>query len=255
MRLHIKYLISLYRAINNPRLSILAIDYSLAPEVVFPAALTEIATVYSELVDHDGCNNIILSGDSAGGNLCIVLSAHLKHHYEDLSVPSRYVQPIAEVLISPWVELDPVLQGSYVSNKDSDVLGGSFLKEVSKLYCPDNKLQQSPFVNPARSKPEFWEGVFPEKTLVTFGQNEIMRDDIIKFARIASIEHRYGDIGGFHCSVLSAKNYDQNKLFNGIVSFIQRSLQQTVGLAAGEATAVDIEALESRNKVMRTSKL
>ena len=71
------------------------VHYRLAPENVYPAALEDAVTVYKELLSTGiKSENIIFIGDSAGGNLALELSLHLKEH--GLS------QPAALALISPW---------------------------------------------------------------------------------------------------------------------------------------------------------
>src|SRR2546429_6295749 len=47
-------------------------DYALAPEHLFPAAIMDVEACYRGLVDK-GINKIAVTGDSAGGNLALVL--------------------------------------------------------------------------------------------------------------------------------------------------------------------------------------
>jgi acetyl esterase/lipase len=66
-------------------------DYRLAPEHPFPAAVEDVAACYHGLVDM-GINKIALTGDSAGGNLALVL----------LSIDKS---PVGAVAISPVTDL------------------------------------------------------------------------------------------------------------------------------------------------------
>src|SRR6266853_378170 len=66
-------------------------DYRLAPEHLFPAAVEDVAACYHGLVDK-GINKIALTGDSAGGNLALVL----------LSIDKS---PVGAVAISPVTDL------------------------------------------------------------------------------------------------------------------------------------------------------
>jgi hormone-sensitive lipase len=66
---------------TNFQVPILSVDYRLAPESTFPAALEDCYSVYlfvvNNLASHMNIRprNIILAGDSAGGNLVMALTA------------------------------------------------------------------------------------------------------------------------------------------------------------------------------------
>ena len=76
----------------------LSIDYRLAPENPFPAAIDDTYTAYNWILKQ-GINpkNIILSGQSAGGGLCLALLLKIKDN--------KGVQPLDAVAISPWTDL------------------------------------------------------------------------------------------------------------------------------------------------------
>jgi acetyl esterase/lipase len=80
-------------------------DYRLAPEHPFPAAVADVAACYRGLVDK-GIDQIAVVGDSAGGNLALVL----------LSLDTA---PVAAVAISPVTDL--ALTGeSYATRAEAD---------------------------------------------------------------------------------------------------------------------------------------
>ena len=74
-----------------------AIDYRLAPETVFPGPLHDVVSAYFRLIDdlHIPPENIIISGDSAGGGLSLALLMYLRDN--------NYPLPSGAVLMSPWV--------------------------------------------------------------------------------------------------------------------------------------------------------
>jgi acetyl esterase/lipase len=88
-------------------------DYRLAPEHPFPAAITDLEACYRGLVDK-GLTRIALSGDSAGGNLALVL----------LSIASAQaskggIAPVGAVVFSPVTDL--ALTGeSYDTRAEAD---------------------------------------------------------------------------------------------------------------------------------------
>ena len=94
------------------------VNYRLAPAHVYPAALEDAVAVYKELLNRGiKGENIILTGDSAGGNLAVELSLYLKEN--------KLPQPGVIALASPWTTFEhkkgPVKDAKYkgkLSRKD-----------------------------------------------------------------------------------------------------------------------------------------
>ena len=80
-------------------------DYRLAPEHPFPAAVTDVEACYRGLADK-GIDKIAVVGDSAGGNLALVLL-------------STDIDPVGAVAISPVTDL-PLTGESYTTRADAD---------------------------------------------------------------------------------------------------------------------------------------
>lgn len=111
------------------KLPVLAFDYRLAPEHPFPAALEDAVLVWNSLLEKGyQSNNIIIAGDSAGGNLALALTLYLRDHNKAL--------PNCLLLFSPWtdlssncethytkIDLDPVLTLSYLQNACINYVG------------------------------------------------------------------------------------------------------------------------------------
>jgi acetyl esterase len=80
---------------------VVAVDYALAPERVFPAALDDVEAAWHWLRDHarelgaDG-ERFIVAGDSAGGNLVVALTLRLER--------SRATQPDLQMLLYPALD-------------------------------------------------------------------------------------------------------------------------------------------------------
>ncbi|GBF94351.1 hypothetical protein Rsub_06973 [Raphidocelis subcapitata] len=96
-------------------LQVQGVDFRVAPEHAYPAALDDAVAAYRALLASHPPKDIALLGDSAGGGLALALLLRLKRE----GLP----QPAAAVLCSPWVELtkqgdtqttltgvDPILQ-------------------------------------------------------------------------------------------------------------------------------------------------
>ena len=75
----------------------LVVDYRLAPEFPFPAAIDDALTAYTWLIKRVPPKKIVFAGDSAGAGL--VLATMLKLRDEKIALPT------AAVLLCPWVDL------------------------------------------------------------------------------------------------------------------------------------------------------
>jgi acetyl esterase len=73
---------------------VLSVDYRLAPESPFPAAVEDAIFSLEWAVEHSGqlgidVDRIALGGDSAGGNLAIVLALEANPHFSHIWGASR----------------------------------------------------------------------------------------------------------------------------------------------------------------------
>ena len=92
------------------------LDYRIAPEHIYPAALDDAEQAYEELLKRGiKAENIIVFGDSAGGNLALELSLRLK----EKNLP----QPAMLILLSPWTTFETDLP-SREGNVDRDLVLG-----------------------------------------------------------------------------------------------------------------------------------
>lgn len=94
------------------RCPVLGVDYRLAPEHRYPAALNDAATAWQWLADQGHApQHIALAGDSAGGGLALSLLLRLRDAGSAL--------PAAAVLMSAWTDLT-ASGASYGTRADSD---------------------------------------------------------------------------------------------------------------------------------------
>ena len=75
---------------------VVSIDYRLAPEHPFPAATDDCEAAARWVAENIACTGLILSGDSAGGNLTIVTAMALRD--EPAAVPVIAQNPIYPVV-------------------------------------------------------------------------------------------------------------------------------------------------------------
>ena len=122
---------------------VLTVDYRLAPEHPFPAALMDAFRAYQWLMEERGFSpeDIVFAGDSAGGGLCLGLCHYLKDH--------GFPLPRGVVAMSPWTDL--LLTGpSYKDNFDKDPLFGGTTDSLLyyNFYVKTDEEKRNPYVSP-----------------------------------------------------------------------------------------------------------
>jgi monoterpene epsilon-lactone hydrolase len=106
---------------------VLIIDYRMAPENPFPAAVDDAISAYNWLLGQGvAASDIGISGDSAGGGLTMATLVSLRDKGVDL--------PACAVPISPWVDLEGI-GDSMTGNNDVDpMVRKEGLDRMAALY-------------------------------------------------------------------------------------------------------------------------
>ena len=149
----------------NAGLEVLSFDYRLAPENKYPAALEDAEAVYDYLLHIGyGAKNVILAGDSAGGNLVLCLTQKL--------VAEARKSPKALILFSPWTDMSAKNE-SYVEQKEKDpILTYEYIIAVRDAYIGKDADASDAKYSPINGS---FEGFPP--VLIQVGKNEVLQDD------------------------------------------------------------------------------
>jgi epsilon-lactone hydrolase len=148
------------------------VDYRLAPEHPFPAAIQDSADAYRGILGRGVApSSIVIAGDSAGGNLVIATLLSLR----DAGVPL----PVGGVCISPWVDLECVGE-TMKSKADVDPLCtyDSMIAQAA-LYLNGHSARD-PLASPIHAD---LRGLPP--LLIQVGTEETLLDDSKRLARRA----------------------------------------------------------------------
>eukprot|EP00878_Enallax_costatus_P004522 GHUV01004763.1.p1 GENE.GHUV01004763.1~~GHUV01004763.1.p1 ORF type:complete len:411 (+),score=112.86 GHUV01004763.1:860-2092(+) len=104
-------------AAHGIHMRVFAVGYPLAPEHTFPAALHGVTEAYQWLVQElGGSDNIIIAGDSAGGNLTLATLAYMRHHLRSSSSnasSNNLVAADAESSAQPAVQSTASVVGTF----------------------------------------------------------------------------------------------------------------------------------------------
>jgi epsilon-lactone hydrolase len=148
-------------------------DYRLAPEHPFPAATDDVQACYRALAAQ-GVHRIALTGDSAGGNLALVLASLVTD--EAASINATLV---GVVVLSPVTDL--TLSGeSYKTRADADPLfTRPQVAELVHSYL-GNADARHPLASPLHGR---YSGI--PSTRIHVGDDEVLLDDSLRYAERA----------------------------------------------------------------------
>jgi epsilon-lactone hydrolase len=151
---------------------LLAIDYRLAPDHPFPAAVDDALAAYLWLLEQNiDPKRIVVAGDSAGGGLVLALLLALR----DKGTPL----PAAAVCLSAWTDLTCSGE-SWTKNAKADFM----LKLIPTMQSAEIYLKDADSHNPLAS-PLFGDLHGLPPILMQVGSNEIILSDSVSFAEKA----------------------------------------------------------------------
>lgn len=170
---------------------VLSIDYRVAPENPYPAALEDAVSAYMWLMEekHYRPAQIIVAGDSAGGGLALALCMYLRDHLIPL--------PGGVIVMSPWADLTDSGE-SHTTNYEVDPLFGN---------SRDNMLYDSSYIGDGDPTDPYMSPVYGNfkalpPMLIQVGSYEVLLSDSVKVAELAKqagVKHRLSVYEGmFH---------------------------------------------------------
>jgi monoterpene epsilon-lactone hydrolase len=150
-----------------------AIDYRVAPEHPYPAAVEDAYAAYLALLEKGvKSKDIFVMGDSAGGGLTLALLMKLRDDGKAL--------PKAFVTLSPWADLLQTGE-SIVSRKDKDPLVTPYnLQGMASNYITKEQQLKEPYASAYYGD---FKGLPP--LMIVVGGREILYDDSIRVAKKA----------------------------------------------------------------------
>ncbi|KAI9799054.1 MAG: hypothetical protein M1833_004248 [Piccolia ochrophora] len=165
---------------RNP--AILALEYTLVPDAVFPTQLHQVIAGYTHLLSlaGDDASRICVSGDSAGATLILSLLLHLGRAQP--ATEKRTATPGFATLISPWV----TLVSAKNRNTRSDYLNADSLHLYARQYSGPNASLDDPMVSPGKCKDvAWWRRAAPQNGLfILYGAEEVLAPEMEELIRL-----------------------------------------------------------------------
>ncbi|KAK2624610.1 hypothetical protein QTJ16_005803 [Diplocarpon rosae] len=248
---------------SNP--AILALEYTLVPQALFPKQLRQAAAGYKyALIKTHDPSRVVLSGDSAGGTLILSLLLHIGgpkaivtgiknknmrgNDGSDSAEVANDIQgvlPGLAVLISPWTTLISPLH----KNTRSDYLDVTALHHYARQYVGSYHSLHDPAISPGNCKDVlWWQRATPSNGyFVIWGKEEVFAPEIrkwVKFLEDSKIDVGFiEEDGGIHAwpvasLFLSSTKGERIKGLQVMVNFIGGKLN------VAQATVSEKEAVE-----------
>lgn len=149
---------------TSTSMDVLCFDYRLAPENPYPAALEDAVKAWDYLMLLGyGARDVIVAGDSAGGNLALALTHKLKQ--------DGRILPRGLMLMSPWTDLTKSGKTYQTRASVDPVLSENYIDEAIASYTGGEDLE-NPLVSPLFGS---FDGFPP--TYIQVGDNEILLGD------------------------------------------------------------------------------
>ncbi len=161
-------------------LAVMSFEYRLAPENPYPAAIDDAMTVWNYIMQLGyGAREVIIAGDSAGGNLALELVLKLK--------AKNRILPKAMILMSPWTDMtmsgqsyetckdsDPMLTKEYIATARYSYVGlNQNFESVEDIIMNDSNFDYSK----TKYSPLFADFEHFPPVLIQVGSNEILKSD------------------------------------------------------------------------------
>ncbi len=151
---------------------VLLLDYRLAPESPFPAAVDDAVNAYCWLLDEGfGPERLCIAGDSAGGGLTVAALVALRYRGQPM--------PAAGLCLSPWVDMEGVGASMAAKEDEDPTLNHEALLWFSERYLAGADTR-APLAAPIYAD---LSGLPP--LLIQVGTAEVLLDDSLRLAERA----------------------------------------------------------------------
>jgi len=165
---HRQVLIAMAKAFAAP---VYGLDYRLAPEHPFPAAVEDAARAYDWLLARHPGSQIVLAGDSAGGGLAIATAVGIRD--------AALKQPAAIVAFSPYSDLAITGASIETNARSCAMFNPKGIREAAAMYLAGADPRDP------RASPLYADLSGLPPMLLFVSRHEVLRDDTLRLAERA----------------------------------------------------------------------
>jgi acetyl esterase/lipase len=153
---------------------VISVDYRLAPEHPYPAAVDDALAAYEALLDNGiAPSDIVLAGESAGGALAVATQVNARDHGLPLPAAAFVMSPYADLTLAGATmetkrEVDPLMSREALQPRVADYTAGqdAALGLISPIFADLSGLPP---------------------LIIQAGSHEVLLDDAVRLARQAAI--------------------------------------------------------------------
>ncbi|EAS30408.3 alpha/beta hydrolase fold protein [Coccidioides immitis RS] len=160
-------------------IAIFVLTYTLAPHAVYPTQVKQAVEALRHVIQagHDP-SNVVIGGDSAGGNLTLAVLSHISHPHKDIK-PLEISCPLAGAFtIAPWVSFSQDFP-SVKENALKDIIMPELAERWSSSYLAGQETDN--YNQPLLAPAEWWKDIKARDLLIVAGSDEILLSCIEEF--------------------------------------------------------------------------
>ncbi|KAF3767802.1 hypothetical protein M406DRAFT_69916 [Cryphonectria parasitica EP155] len=215
------------------------LEYALAPDCVYPGQLAQALAALRLLLQYRHPSDIIIGGESAGGNLVLAVLAHLQQPKPGLaplvlpssssSSPSSSAASFRGAFaISPRTANDGTAD-SFQYNAGKDFMSRTSLGMITAAWKPARDVWAAPVLAPEG----FWDHLKADRMLLIVGGDEVYRSDVCRVAKVMGAV----DVGVKERKLVSKPEKESDPALQLIVCpgemHCQASLDTSLGIVDG----------------------
>ncbi|KAF4634743.1 hypothetical protein G7Y89_g3370 [Cudoniella acicularis] len=178
--------------------SLAMLEYTLAPGLKYPGQLAQAVAAIRFLLKTHTPNQIIIGGDSAGGNLSLAILSHLRDPHPSIPPILRGNGGLEKVVLKAAMCISPRCANtretpSYVQNRDKDIILPAFMDLFAQAWQPNI---EEVWATPNKGSVVFWGTICAEKVLLAAGSDEVYVDDIRRLGELIGVDDEGKREGG-----------------------------------------------------------
>ncbi len=165
------------------KVAVALLQYTLVPRGRMPTHLSQVVAAFNELrAQGFSPEDIIIGGDSGGGNLTMQFVSHLLHRHPQVAAVTL-PQPLAGVvMVSPGLGSNADSR-SFYENKNRDMITESIVRRLAGRMLPEGEVDEldsidNPWARPLDANPTFFNklGEVVRKMYFVVGNCELLAD-------------------------------------------------------------------------------